>query len=225
MPAQLLSLVLAAAAIAAPIPAARSQDRAMQDRLDRLERDLTMLQRQVYRGGPAPVMPGGSGCRGRYRIAHGPARNPDARADRAGRGRGERGRAAAPPARADQQRHRGAASAKASGQPRSAAVELACRAPGISDASPSPGRADRHARACPGVARRPPRPADSLMPPGTLVPPPRDTAGGERAPSRLPGRCRARSRRISPGRQSAASRRRAARRLGFRAVQSRLSAC
>ncbi len=42
------------------IPAARAQDRAMQDRLDRLERDLSMLQRQVYRGGPAQVVSAGS---------------------------------------------------------------------------------------------------------------------------------------------------------------------
>lgn len=53
-------LVLAALAVAAP--AARAQDRAMQDRLDRLERDLSMLQRQVYRSGPAPVVSAGSGA-------------------------------------------------------------------------------------------------------------------------------------------------------------------
>jgi tol-pal system protein YbgF len=41
-------------------PAARAQDRALQDRLDRLERDLSMLQRQVYRGGPAQVVSAGS---------------------------------------------------------------------------------------------------------------------------------------------------------------------
>jgi tol-pal system protein YbgF len=35
-------------------PAARAQDVATQERLDRLERDLSMLQRQVYRGGAAP---------------------------------------------------------------------------------------------------------------------------------------------------------------------------
>lgn len=49
------TLLLVLLAMAAPIPAARSQDRAPQDRLDRLERDLTMLQRQVYRGGGAPA--------------------------------------------------------------------------------------------------------------------------------------------------------------------------
>src|SRR5947209_8348133 len=31
------------------------QDRSAQERLDRLERDLNMLQRQVYRGGPPPM--------------------------------------------------------------------------------------------------------------------------------------------------------------------------
>ncbi len=41
-------------------PAARAQDRAIPDRLDRLERDLSMLQRQVYRGGPAQVVSAGS---------------------------------------------------------------------------------------------------------------------------------------------------------------------
>lgn len=39
--------------IVAALPAA-AQDRSTQERLDRLERDLNMLQRQVYRGGPAP---------------------------------------------------------------------------------------------------------------------------------------------------------------------------
>jgi tol-pal system protein YbgF len=48
-------------AIASPIQAARSQDRSVQDRLDRLERDLSMLQRQVYRGaGPPAAGPGSS---------------------------------------------------------------------------------------------------------------------------------------------------------------------
>ncbi len=46
------TLLLALVAAAVPIPAAWSQERAMQDRLDRLERDLSMLQRQVYRSGP-----------------------------------------------------------------------------------------------------------------------------------------------------------------------------
>jgi tol-pal system protein YbgF len=36
-------------------PLASAQDRSTQERLDRLERDLNMLQRQVYRGGPPPM--------------------------------------------------------------------------------------------------------------------------------------------------------------------------
>ncbi len=40
--------------IAVVSPVARAQDVATQERLDRLERDLSMLQRQVYRGGAAP---------------------------------------------------------------------------------------------------------------------------------------------------------------------------
>jgi tol-pal system protein YbgF len=53
--------LLALLALAAPSPTARSQDRSMQDRLDRVERDLSMLQRQVYRvGGAAPSGGGGN---------------------------------------------------------------------------------------------------------------------------------------------------------------------
>src|SRR5215470_4166152 len=53
------TLLLMVLTIVLPTQAARSQDRAMQDRLDRLERDLSMLQRQVYRSGGA-VVPAGS---------------------------------------------------------------------------------------------------------------------------------------------------------------------
>lgn len=48
------TLLLALFVIAAIVPAARSQDATTQDRLDRLERDLSMLQRQVYRDGVSP---------------------------------------------------------------------------------------------------------------------------------------------------------------------------
>ena len=40
---------------AVTLPPAFGQDRSTQERLDRLERDLNMLQRQVYRGGPPPM--------------------------------------------------------------------------------------------------------------------------------------------------------------------------
>jgi tol-pal system protein YbgF len=54
------TLLLMVFAIALPTQAARSQDRALEDRLDRLERDLSMLQRQVYRSGGGSAAPAGS---------------------------------------------------------------------------------------------------------------------------------------------------------------------
>ena len=58
LPCAWLSVALGLAVAAAPVPA-WSQDRSTQERLDRLERDLNMLQRQVYRGAPPPPMVGG----------------------------------------------------------------------------------------------------------------------------------------------------------------------
>ena len=55
-----LILLLAFFVMSLPNTAARAQDRGMQDRLDRLERDLSMLQRQVYRGAPSQVASAGS---------------------------------------------------------------------------------------------------------------------------------------------------------------------
>jgi tol-pal system protein YbgF len=47
-------------AITVPIQPATAQDRAVQERLDRLEKDLSMLQRQVYpRTGPPQAIPAG----------------------------------------------------------------------------------------------------------------------------------------------------------------------
>src|SRR5262249_6250392 len=51
----LFAVPVIAAVIAVAIPSARSQDRATQDRLDRLERDLTLLQRQYRGGGPSQI--------------------------------------------------------------------------------------------------------------------------------------------------------------------------
>src|SRR5947208_3796000 len=53
-------LFVAFVAMALPNSATRAQERGMQDRLDRLERDLSMLQRQVYRGAPSQVVSAGS---------------------------------------------------------------------------------------------------------------------------------------------------------------------
>ena len=55
LPCGLLAMALGFGLCLAPLPA-RSQDRSTQERLDRLERDFNMLQRQVYRGAPAPAM-------------------------------------------------------------------------------------------------------------------------------------------------------------------------
>jgi len=54
------TLLLMILAIALPTQAARSQDRVTTDRLDRLERDLSMLQRQVYRSAGGSAVPAGS---------------------------------------------------------------------------------------------------------------------------------------------------------------------
>src|SRR2546423_15668967 len=55
-------------AAAVPILPAYGQDRSTFERLDRLERDLNMLQRQVYRGGPTPLAAAGD-----PRVAMNPA--------------------------------------------------------------------------------------------------------------------------------------------------------
>jgi tol-pal system protein YbgF len=53
LPSACFIIALAAAALAAVAPS-RGQDLTTEDRIDRLERDLNMLQRQVYRGAPPP---------------------------------------------------------------------------------------------------------------------------------------------------------------------------
>ncbi|HYZ41489.1 MAG TPA: tol-pal system protein YbgF [Stellaceae bacterium] len=55
-----LSILLLLVVTTMPGSVAYSQDRAVQERLDRLERDLSMLQRQVYRGSPSAVVGPGS---------------------------------------------------------------------------------------------------------------------------------------------------------------------
>ena len=47
-------------AVAAAPSVAQAQDRSVSERLDRVERDLNMLERQVYRGAPAAVAPSAS---------------------------------------------------------------------------------------------------------------------------------------------------------------------
>jgi len=47
---------------------ASAQDRSAYERLDRLERDLNMLQRHVYRGAPAPMVDGGVALNAQLRM-------------------------------------------------------------------------------------------------------------------------------------------------------------
>ncbi len=61
LPCAWLSIAFGLVVVAAPT-AAWSQDRSTQERLDRLERDLNMLQRQVYRGAPPSGGGGGGGA-------------------------------------------------------------------------------------------------------------------------------------------------------------------
>jgi len=59
LPCARLLVVACGLAMVEAAPPAWSQDRSTQERLDRLERDLNMLQRQVYRGAPPPPVAGG----------------------------------------------------------------------------------------------------------------------------------------------------------------------
>jgi tol-pal system protein YbgF len=59
LPPACRALLLALAAVIVPVQAAWPQDSDVQDRLDRIERDLNMLQRQVYRGAAGAPQQGG----------------------------------------------------------------------------------------------------------------------------------------------------------------------
>jgi len=61
LPCACLAVALGLAVFVAPTTV-HSQDRSTHERLDRLERDLNMLQRQVYRGAPPPPLAGDRGA-------------------------------------------------------------------------------------------------------------------------------------------------------------------
>ena len=165
-----------------PTPAARAQDRAMQDRLDRLERDLSMLQRQVYRGGPSPVVSTGSAG----------AVDAELRMDRLeAQMRELTGRVEDAVNGVEQLRHRleqinsdidlrfsqgpGQVQGQGQGPPRNSAPSAHASA-GITDSSPGGQFATRGPSPTASSAR--PRPAADPMPPGTLTPPPPERMGG-----------------------------------------------
>jgi tol-pal system protein YbgF len=168
-----LILLLVLAACAAPIPAAWSQDHVTQDRLDRLEKDLSMLQRQVYRG-PGPAVGPSSGG----------AVDAELRMDRIeAQMRDLTGRIEDAVNGVEQLRRRleqinsdiDVRFGQAQGQPRSAQTSSRAAA-GIADSSPSGPMAMRGPP--PAVNPAPPRSPSGPMPPGTLVPPPGDPPPG-----------------------------------------------
>ena len=55
-------------AVAAALPGAQAQDATTQERLDRVERDLSMLQRQVYRDGANPAEDTNGGAAGNLAV-------------------------------------------------------------------------------------------------------------------------------------------------------------
>jgi tol-pal system protein YbgF len=165
-------LVLLATALTLLAPEARSQDRAVQDRLDRLERDLSMLQRQVYRGGSPQVITAGSTS----------AVDVELRMDRLETQMRElTGRVEAEVNAVEQLQHRleqinsdlDVRFSQVQGQPRSAPSNSHAAA-GLSDASPAGVVAMRGVP--PAAAPRFDPPGD--LPPGTVVPPPPGPVSG-----------------------------------------------
>ena len=173
-------LILAFFVMSLPNTAARAQDRGMQDRLDRLERDLSMLQRQVYRGAPSPVAntgsPGAVDAELRMDRLEAQMRELTGRVEDAVNG-------------VEQLRHRleqinsdiglrsavGQVQGQGQGPPRNSAPSAHASA-GITDSSPGGQFATRGPSPTASSAR--PRPAADPMPPGTLVPPPPERMGG-----------------------------------------------
>jgi len=159
---------------AAPIPAAHSQDRAMQDRLDRLEKDLSMLQRQVYRSAPGPVITAGSG-----------AVDTELRMDRLETQMRElTGRVEDAANGVEQLRRRleqinsdiDVRFSQDQVQPRSSGAANSHAAAGIVDSNP--GGTMMMRGPTPAASAASLRPPNDPMPPGTLVLPPRDPPTG-----------------------------------------------
>jgi tol-pal system protein YbgF len=177
-----LIVFLAFVVMTLPNPAARAQDRAMQDRLDRLERDLSMLQRQVYRGGPSPVV--GAGSAGavdtelRMDRLEAQMRELTGRVEDAVNGVEQlRRRLEQINSDIDLRFSQGPGQGPGQGQtpPRNSAPS-AHASSGINDSSPAGQLAMRGPSPATGSARS--RPDTDPMPPGTLVPPAPDRMGG-----------------------------------------------
>jgi tol-pal system protein YbgF len=163
-------LPLVLAALVAAIPAAHCQERVMQDRLERLERELGMLQRQVYRSGPPPVVSPGSGAAVdaelRMDRLEAQMRELTGRVEDAANGV-ELLRRRLEQINSDIDVRFSQGQGQSRGTPSSSHATA-----GITDSGPAGPIAMRGPT--PGTNPAPSRPPTGLMPPGTLVPPPRD---------------------------------------------------
>jgi tol-pal system protein YbgF len=161
-----------------PATAARAQERATQDRLDRLERDLSMLQRQVYRGGPAQIVSagpaGGVDAEVRMERLEAQMRELTGRVEDAVNGV-EQLRQRLEQINSDIDLRFSQGQGQSLGQTRNSAPS-AHAAAGMTDLTPAGQFAMRGPSANAGSAR--PRPAADPMSPGTLVPPPAERMGG-----------------------------------------------
>jgi tol-pal system protein YbgF len=171
-------LFLAFVAVTLPNPAARAQDRAMQDRLDRLERDLSMLQRQVYRGGPAQVVgagsPGAVDAELRMERLEAQMRELTGRVEDAVNGV-EQLRRRLEQINSDIDLRFSQGQGQSQGPARNSALSAHASA-GMTDSSPAGQFAMRGPFPNAGSVRS--SPATDPVPPGTLVPPPPERMGG-----------------------------------------------
>ena len=185
LPRTYFVVALGLAAFALPATA-RSQESSTQERLDRLERDLNMLQRQVYRGGPSRSAAGGDG---------GGAVNVELRMNRLEEQmRDLTGRVEEAVNRVDQVRQR---MEQVNGDVETRSSQGGATSGPLAAANPPAGARSRPAPPGPAGLRYPPPPPDasdegppaigaagaSLMPPGTVVPPPQDADANRTAPS------------------------------------------
>jgi tol-pal system protein YbgF len=166
IPSRVHPALLLVLAVFLPLQAARSQDRTVQDRLDRLERDLSMLQRQVYRGAGSSVPGPGSGAAVDLEVRmdrlEAQMRDLTGRVEEAVNGV-EQLRARLEQINSDVDLRLGQEESHAPAGPR--------HQPGAGITGPAPGGlAARSFPPPPGPT--PLTPSNSPMPPGTVVPPP-----------------------------------------------------
>ncbi len=171
-------LFLAFVAMTLPNPAARAQDRGTQDRLERLERDLSMLQRQVYRGAPSQVASAGSAeavdLELRMDRLEAQMRELTGRVEDAVNGF-EQLRRRLEQVNSDIDLRFSQGQEQGQGLPRNSAPG-AHASTGISDSSPAGQFAMRGPSPTASSARQ--RPPVDPLPPGSLVPPPPERMGG-----------------------------------------------